>query len=297
MSLVRRKIDLTFILGQGDFGEGGFDMVKVSGLKVHASIVKAGAQSGDQGSIQVFGLRKDLLNKLSRLGRPLDQMRNNAVVVEAGDDVSGMSQVFAGDMIDAYADLDNAPDAVLNITAITGALAACKPIPPSSFPGPAAPEIIAARLAEQMGFAFVNEGVSGTVITDSYFPGTAKAQLEALAEAAHFDKCIDAGPNGGAGDNQQVLTIWPKGAKRGDGPAVGPTTGLVGYPRYADVGVAIRSLYKPGFLLGMQVQLDTDIEAARGAWNLISVVYSLQSETPRGDWFADMLATRPSSVK
>jgi hypothetical protein len=47
----------------------------------------------------------------------------------------------------------------------------------------------------------------------------------------------------------------------------------------------------------MQIQLDTDIEAARGAWNLISVVYSLQSETPRGDWFADMLATRPSSVK
>jgi hypothetical protein len=297
MTFVRRKIDLTFILGEGDFGEGGFDTVKVSGLKVHASIIKGGAPSNDQASIQVFGLRKDLMNTLSRLGRKYGDMRNNAVVIEAGDDTNGMTQVFAGDIWDSYADLDNAPEAALNITAVAGALSACKPIPPSSFPGAAAPEIIAAQLAGQMSYTFVNAGVSGTALVDSYFPGTAMDQLRSLAQAAGFDYCIDAGPNGGAGDNKQVLTIWPKGAKRGDGPAVGPTTGLVGYPRYADVGVAIRSLYKPGFLLGMQIQLDTDIEAARGAWNLISVVYSLQSETPHGDWFADMLATRPSSVK
>jgi hypothetical protein len=42
MSFVQRLLSFTFQLGQGQFGNSGFDVVTISGLRASCRIVKAG---------------------------------------------------------------------------------------------------------------------------------------------------------------------------------------------------------------------------------------------------------------
>lgn len=294
MSLVRRKIDVTIILGTGAFGEdpaGKANTVTISGSRVSASVIKAGSPSLDQATIQIFGLTKSKLNQLTRMGRGLAYVRNNTIVISAGDDVAGMSQVFSGTIINAYGDFTGAPESVLNVTATGAALGLAKPVAALSYPGGTDVAVIANQIAASMGRSFINYGVTAQLYSP-YFCGTAVDQMRSLAVAGDFYWAQD------GGQNQDSIVIWPKGKARGSlGPLISPATGLVGYPTYSDFGIGVRTLFMPGLLFGINFTLDTEIEPAKGVWNIISMVYDLESETPGGAWFIDIAASRLIDVQ
>src|SRR4051812_15780951 len=135
MTYVRRKIDVTFKLGSGSFAGSAADTVKVTGLRVKASIQKFGLDSMSHAHLQIYGLKLDVLNRLSMLGRVIAEGPRNSVQVEAGDDESGMSVVFQGTIQDAYADLNGAPDGMFVVSSFAGLQEALVPGDPTSIKG------------------------------------------------------------------------------------------------------------------------------------------------------------------
>jgi hypothetical protein len=100
----------------------------------------------------------------------------------------------------------------------------------------------------------------------------------------------------GTVDND-VLAIWPRGGTR-DGliPSIGPGTGLVGYPRFADSGfVSLTTEFLPGLRLGGLFNLETSLDPASGQYFSNTLGYELESEMPDGKWFANLTALRPGN--
>lgn len=290
MAFVTRKIDVTIILGEGDFGDQGqSDQVKLTGLRVSASINKDGLPSMDSATIRVWGLTKSLLNKLTQLGKPIQFTRTNTVIVEAGDDQSGMSQVFQGTIWTSYADFSDMPNVPLVMTCMSGAISAAKPVKPISFPNGADVSVIMQQIGASMTpvKSVQNFGVNTHLAGALYYPGTALDQMKAVAQAANCN----------ADASGSTLDIWPIDGVRGSNgsiPEMGPDSGLIGYPTYSDYGISIRSLYQPGLVRGGNFTLKTSVTQANGSWTAASLAYDLESETPDGHWFMNINAYRPT---
>lgn len=277
-SFSRRHIDLTIQIGQGSFGESGFDTVTLSGLRVIANIAKFGGAAMGQANLRVYGMPQTMMNQLSTLGMLVTQARRNIVAISAGSDDSGMSQVFQGTITDAFADYSAAPDVSFQMSAAAGLFQAIKPVAPNSFKGSADVATIMSGLASQMGFAFENNGVS-VQLSNPYFPGTARDQVVACATAANINFSTD----------DQKLAIWPKGGSRGGLiPLISPETGMVGYPAFNSLGMVVTTLYNPGITHGGQIKVQSSLTPACGMWVVNNLTHDLAAELPGGPWFTRM---------
>ncbi len=287
-AIPRRKIDVTVTLGTGDFGEGTGNVVTLSGLQVSVSLIKMGLPGLDTANVRVYGATQDFMNKTTRLGVLPNQIRNNGLTIDAGDDVSGMSQIFTGTITDAFQDFTASPETCINFAVMNNGLALLRPVQPISFPGGADIATIMSSIASTMGLGFINDGVTGTFLSNQYLSGTAAQQMKKAAVAANIN-CI---PNGGP--TGQHLEIWPMGGSRtGSSPTFTPQTNLIGYPRVSDKGVAITAIYTPDLRFGGLFNLDQSaIPGANGSWYCQGVNVELESETPQGKWFMDIEGSR-----
>lgn len=283
MTLARRHIDLKFQLGQGSFGDGGFDTVEVTGLRVSATISKTGGVSLSSLNLRAYGLDLSTMNQLSTLGKPLIYGRKNIVSVTAGDDVTGMALIFSGIMQEAWVDAQGAPDVAFLVTAYTGQLDSLRPLPPSSFPGSADAATIVSGLATQMGYGFENSGVT-VQLANPYFPGTGRQQLETVARAGDFNFFVD--------DVTNVVAIWPRdGARDGAAILVSPDTGLVGYPAHTQDGINVTTVFNPNIVYGRALKVESALIPSSGIWKPYAVTHDLESETPGGKWFTQAACT------
>ncbi len=283
-SYIRRAINLTVQLGTGTFGDSGFNTVKLTGLRVAATIKKSGMPGFNTADIRVYGVQSSIMNQISTLGAPMMRTRTNTVTVDAGDAVSGTPTAFIGTIMNAWVDFGGMPDVCLVINAQAGAIEAMKPVPPSSFPGTPDAADILSGLATQMGYIFENNGVS-VILSNPYFAGTARDQAEECAKAADIYLYFD--------DANHKMAIWPRnGSRRGAIPLISPQTGMVGYPAYTGGGIALRTLYNPAILFGGKVQLQSSITGVNGTWIVYNLSHDLSSEMPGGPWFSDLMAYR-----
>lgn len=281
MTFSRRHIDLEFRLGEGAFGDGGHNTVKVSGLRVSANISKAGGVSMTSLQLRVYGLPLSVMNQLSTLGKPLVAGRKNTITVEAGSDDTGQSVCFIGTIFQAWADLTSSPDGVFLVEAHTGLLDALRPLPPTSINGSADAATVISGLAQQMGYTFENSGVS-VQLSYPYFSGTGRDQAYACAQAANIDILIDG----------TTLAIWPKtGSRKGASVLLSKDTGLVGYPTWTANGLVLTSLFNPNITFGGNVEIKSIITPACGTWTVFKVDHDLESEVPGGKWFTRLEAT------
>ncbi len=286
MSFAKRNIDITFRLGQGEFGPSvqggageGFNTVKLpSGLRVQATISMAGGESQTMAHLQVYGVPLDIMNKLSVLGMPIVTGTLNTVEIEVSDDVNPEPQtVFIGTINQAWADLQNPPDGMFMVTASLGFLDALRPIEPSSYNGSVDVALAMQSIATQAGYLFQNNGVD-VRLSHPYLSGTARSQLQALADMANINWLLD---------DQNTVVIWPLEGSRTDVPVaqVGPDTGMIGYPTWTSGGVLIRMLYNPALRLGGKINVTSDITPANGNWTLYRVDHELETQVPNGKWF------------
>lgn len=274
MSIVHRKINVTFALGQGTFGESGFDVVTLTGLRCQVDIAKAGGISKGALHLRMWGLTLDQMMQLSKVGRLATSTQLNTVSVDVGDD-AGMSNVFQGSIYQAWPDFAALPDVAFDVQAAAGWFEAIKPVPPTSYKGPVDVAVIMSDLAQQMNLGFENNGVSA-ILTNPYLPGTAWDQVTAAAQAADINFTIDSG----------VLAIWPRAGKRqAVPPVISPDTGLIGYPQFNATGITLRTLFNPAIRQGATVQVQSELKPACGEWRVNTIAYNLSSEQPNGPWF------------
>ncbi len=282
MTFVKRKIDVTISLGTGQFGDIEGPEVTLSGLRANASIVAYNGDAQGQMQLRLYGLPLHMINQLTTIGPIMQERRNNRILVAAGDEGGAMSTVYQGTIDSAFGEFQGAPDVVFNITALAAAIQAVKPVGASSYRGSADVATIMQTLAETMGFAFENNGVS-VQLSNPYFPGTALEQVKSCARAGNIYYTIDRG----------TLAIWPKTAARvGDPVEVSPETGMVGYPGFSGNGLVLTTLFNPNLALGGQVNVTSSLPVACGVWNIFSIVHELESETPGGSWFSQISCYR-----
>lgn len=282
-SFTAKRIDVTFRLGTGAFGDEGANTVKLTGHRVACMVLKAGGHSMGEAQLRIWGMTLDQMNKLSTLGMVAVALRNNQVQIEAGDAETGMGVVFTGTITNAWADFQGMPDVAFHVVAASGMYQAMKPIPPTSYTGGADVAVIMAGLAAQMNLAFENGGVRA-FLSNPYFPGTAREQAQKVADAAGINWVIDVGK----------LAIWPRNGSRGGAiPKITPATGLIGYPSFTSTGVGLTALFNPSVGFGGRIAVESSLKPASGEWVVTKLVYNLASEMPNGDWLMFIEANQP----
>ena len=289
MSYAIRRIRLTFNLGTGNFGESGSSQVVLQGLRVQCHITKTGNVAMGEAQIRVHGLTQEHLNQLTSIYQAPQLLRKNTVTVEAGTDyINNMAVVFTGGITVAQADIANQPDSVLNVIAQAGLIYKVKPLSQTSasasYPKSATIDSILKPLATLMGLDYYNAGVQFSLNTQ-YLHGSILDQVQQVIQAAGCKW------NNG---NNNVLAIAPNNSSiqkyfGGKAPVITPDTGMIGYPAYSSLGIMVRTLFNPNINLMGEVQVVSSLPQADYIWIVYGLSYNLESETPNGQWYTEVL--------
>ncbi|HEY0120661.1 MAG TPA: hypothetical protein VGC14_02680 [Rhizobium sp.] len=275
MSFTEKKITVQFNLANGSFGDGKNNTATVTGLRISANINATGGASNSNMQLAVYGLPLSLMNQLSTVGTQYNSLYKNSISVEAGDDESGMTLVFGGSIFSAFVDAQSMPQVAFRVQAAPGPFQAVKPVAALSIRGSADAAGMMGNLAKQMGFAFENNGVQ-VKLANPYFGGSAWTQAMAIARHGNFDLIYE--PN--------TMVISPRGQPRqGDAIVISPDTGMVGYPMFSENKVIVRCLFNPAVKQLSLVEVQSDLTPANGKWQVLSIIYDLESQTPNGKWF------------
>jgi hypothetical protein len=285
----QRALDISLTLGEGQFGQSGSNTIKMSGLRVIATVQKSGLPSFDRAEIRVYGVQPAVMNAASVQNVPLTQFRpNNDVLLEAGTIGGSMQTVFQGPIGFGWQVLDGA-ESFFQIVAWSGARGAAMtpPAQPLSVQGSTNVAQVMASLAKSAGFNFQNDGVDVT-LASTYFPGTLTDQIFNLARAADINAYID------SSTSPNTLVIWPKLMTRsGNAPLLSPETGLIGYPKFYDQGAQFRCLFNPNIRLGAPIQVQSSLPPASGQWMVIGpLTHNISAQQPNGPWFTDLSCAR-----
>ena len=311
-SYTRKALQVKITLGQGQFGDSGYNTVTLSGLRIVANVIKGGFPALDTATIRIYGVDPSIMNAVSTMGVALPLYRvNNTVTLLAGDYGGAMSVVYTGYMGYCWQDFSEAPETSLVITGIFNGWQMVKSVAPTSIPGTADVATIMSGLAVQMGMKFENNGVSQT-ISNQYLRGSYGEQAQELARAANINMCFDSSIINGAleGAPGGTLAIWPRlGTRQKIVPLINAANGMIGYPQYQSSGMSFRCLFNPNIILGGQIQMQSILGGSitstgslnsnatsggpNGFWYVVSpLVHDLSCEMPGGPWFTSASCVR-----
>lgn len=271
----KKQLRFVITLGTGKFGSSNNDTVTLQGFRAIADIDKAGGMMMGTLKAKIYGVKQADMNSITTLQwKPQTWIPNTVEVFTI--DGTAETLIFAGNIVNAWADYQGMPDVFLHIQAQAAFFNALKAIPPRSFKGPIDTPSVMAQIAADLGYTFENNGVT-TQLTDLYLPNTGLEQAKDLARAAGCDLYLD----------DKVLAITPPNVPRKALiPVISPTSGLIGYPTFDGVGVNFQALFNPGVTFGGSIKLETDVQQAAGEWIVTSVAHRLESEKPGGAWYS-----------
>lgn len=313
-SFTQKLIELDFRLASAPgvsqpptFSESGGDSVTVSGARVSARVQNSGSPAGARAQIDVWGLTPSLMNQLSTLGLAFNIVPRNAVTIRAGDRNTGLSAVFTGTILSAYADYGGMPNVPLHVEAVAGLIDGVASATPSSFPQSTTAQDVLAGLARQMGIGFENNGVSRALPAGRYYSGNYREQIRQVARDAR----VNAEQVIGAG-GQLVLAIWPLGGNRGTTniPIISKDTSMIRAPSFTAQGVTVQCRFDPAIAFGGLVQIRSSVlQGVTGAqrtanplfqapqdsiWAVNKLDLALDSLVPKGEWSETIWAFNPN---
>lgn len=308
MALVERLVEIAVKLSPQSktnqpktFVESGTDTVTLSKFRASTRVQNSGAAAGATASVQVWGMSRSLMNQLSTLGMVFNLVERNTLTILAGDRETGMSTVFVGTIMAAYADYGSQPNVPFLFQCNAGLIDAVAPAPASSFTGATDVATIMAGLARAMNLSFENNGVTAQ-LRSPYFSGNLKTQMQACAQHAGINAEIIG----------TTLAIWPKGGNRDTQiiPVIAPPPigTMIGYPSFTQNGIMLNNLFTPKVSFGglVEVQssvLDSATESrsadaktllpANGQWSVYKLDHFLDTNMPGGQWMSAIHAFNP----
>jgi hypothetical protein len=281
MSFVERLVTVTFSMSGTGASSEASNLV-ISGHRVIARISVAGAQV-NEAHVNIFGMSLAHMNALTFVpGFPLS-IGNNQIKIEAGDATNGMSVVYTGTIIQAWPDMQAAPEVSFRVDCNGGSWPAVNPVEPSSFTGATKVSDAHVVVSKKMGATPENNGVTA-VLDSPYLWGPAFSQMQQLAKSARVSWILENG----------VCAMWPQGGSRqvSSGiPVISKETGMVGYPMATPGALIVRSLFSRAIPFGSNVMIKSDITQANGSWHIQRADLELDALMPHGSWFAILYCT------
>ncbi|MBE0135308.1 baseplate hub protein [Klebsiella michiganensis] len=283
MSYKERELTVSFTLANGTFDGGIGNTLIVKGFKCEAAISAFGGATGTMMELSLWGLSLENMAKLTTNAQKIIAAEQNAIVVYAGD-----TRVFSGSITSARINLNQMPDAPIEITAAAAGRERLIPCEPTSIRGDADVADMIRALAFKVGLKFINVDVKSTERNPVY-KGNAIKQIIEIAAAHKITVNIDFG----------TVTIYT-GKKPSDSvvPYVSPSTGLIGYPIFYDMGINFRCIYSPSLKLNTKIILETDLPHASGEWIIqAGTTHYLSCKIPGGLWETFVVAAPGYLVK
>jgi hypothetical protein len=283
MAFVRRKIQLLIKIGKNYDSKNNptaYDTLTLDGLRVRANITRAGGSSASQAEVRLFGMKMSEMAQIAGLNVATTAAKENVLIINAGDDGGALNTTFIGGILLTQIDMQNAPDVSLVLLGQEGLWQSISYAEPLSYPNSAKVSEIMKTLADRMGLIFENsipEGdPSDSVLSTPYFSGNYRWMVDQCANAGRINYAFDAG----------VLAIWPRdGYRKGTVPLISSTTGMVGYPSYSNIGIAVKTQYNPLLKNASRVRVESALPVANGEWRIFNLAHELESESPNGAWF------------
>lgn len=242
-----------------------------SGFYMEAIIEKGGDPSKNTAEVILWGIGLDRIEQFTTLQfLPLTVANYNKIKIYVDDGI-----VFAGDIIRAFGDFTQQPNIALRLSCITGAFGSLDNKPPLNIKGSASIESLFKQLANNMGFNFINYGVTGT-IDNVNLVGSSYTKVQQLAKKTSVNIQID--------DN--VLSIFSNNfAGKPTLLNLSSGNGLLGYPTFSDRGINFYCEYNPLITLQAIVNVTSIVPKATGKWRVFSIKHTLQAMAD-GDFYS-----------
>lgn len=281
-----RRLRIVLTLSRGTFASGQNALV-IDNLAMKARIQKVPFPDSGKASIEIVGMKQSDMEALTTLAmRPLFHRARNYLNIYAGDDESGLTEVFAGNITRAYADFNSAPNVAFKAEAQVGFWGRISAAGPTSIHGVQSVASFVKGQVEQVGFVFENQGVTSS-LKNCVFNGSPINQAYQAAHAVGAELILD--------DRRAVL--MPSGsAVRGNAVLIRPDSGMLSYPVINHNGIDVKTIFNPAYRYAGLVQLDTNglIPKADGSWRIIKLSHSLTANDPKsGAWESSMTLFYP----
>jgi hypothetical protein len=304
MAFVQRLISASFQLTPGgrvqQFAESGTNTATIQaassvgqgGLRISAKCLKMATPGLGMLEMSIYGLSLSLMNQLATLGMRYQLVAGNTVTLKAGDASAPLATVFTGTVLQAWADFSRQPDVGFHVSAQAMGDQSVIAIPPTSVKGTAdAAQIIQGIVAQMPGYTFENNGVSAK-LSNPYFYGSPRSQIQACAAAAGCDWTVD----------NNVVILVPKGkARSGTAPIIAPPPAgqMIGYPTFTEFGLKLQTVFDPTLRMMGDVQVQSSIlqnnaaapnpsnaamAPSGGLWRIYGIDHDVDTLVPRGKW-------------
>ncbi len=279
MAFVERQLQFTFS------GEH-VGTISVAGLRAIASIQAAEGRLGVRADVRIWGLSLDQMNTYSsRLASGVG-VNEFSLVIEAGDIGGPLHKVIEGGIWRSFVDLGGAPESAFNVNVSDTLRRSALPMASQSHRGAQPAEMLIQSICNIAGFTLTNNGAHA-MLTNHTTYGSAIDQIEDIARAARFRLYIDG----------THVYIWPHGGHRDDIVIdVGPSNGMVGYPRWWEGGILVTTLFNTDIQIGRQLNVTSSIPKAAGLWDIVNVHHELMTMERNAPWFTTAALSPPGST-
>jgi hypothetical protein len=251
--------------------------LSVKDHRISCKIMKDGAEGFGTMEMAIYGLPKSTMNTMTTLSWYQNYTTNNTIDVQAGDDETGLSQVYHGTIQMAWIDAQSMPKVCFRIQAMTGADDKNKQAEPTSVKGSAKATDLLGQIAGKLGLTPLFAGIEGMVLKNVYVARSAVEQFTEIARSIGAQHFID--------DKSMVVTA-PKSVRPDDtSPTISPTTGMVGYPGFNQNGIVVKTYFNPSIKVGGTITVQSELTPANGKWTVNNLVHELECEVPQGLWF------------
>ncbi|MFT9018487.1 hypothetical protein [Acetobacter malorum] len=305
-TLQNRAVDVTFRLLSQAFGPNGEDTVTLSGLRVHAEVTQARFPTAESATVRIEGMTPDVMNRLSMAAPDPTRQSASELILTTQDGAGGRALVFQGGVTLAYVDYTTAPNVAFVAQAFSTVLPNAMTATPTGYRGAVSAAQVLGTIASKAGLTLHTQGVS-SMLHDPYFHGSPGQQLSQCLETVPLCAGLGRGQLSVWPATSTALQLTPLGTTRQTLPSsttqalsLSAETGLIGYPAWSAGGLALRMVFNPLVSFNSLIALHSRYQPAGwgqqngpvpvGLWRVTQVRHTLQTETPHGAWFTDIVA-------
>ena len=277
MTYQRRDLEIEFTLSEGSFDQANGNILTLKNMKCELSISAYGGNTGTTLEMSLWGLSLDYMAKLTVKTQKYILQKQNLIKLKANGET-----IFIGTIAASRINLNQMPDAPIEIMANAIGYERTIPCPPTSVQGVTDVASLVQAIANKVGLGFVNVDVDLKAFNPHY-DKDAINQIQTIAHDYGFSADTDVG----------VVSIYTgKNPIDGVTPFISPSNGLIGYPIFYDIGINFRCMFSSAIKVGRKVKLETSLPNGSGEYKINpGTTHYLSSMVEGGPWETMVVAS------
>lgn len=281
------EIDLTLTQVGATFGPGQGNTKHIQGLACDVNVEKVGLPSKNTATVDIFNLKQSDIEKITTTSPRRLDVKRNIITIRAYERGGFPGEVFQGEIFLAYGTYDS-PDLGVHIEAITGIYPALEISRPFTHEGEIDGIEIIKKYTNEIGYTFENPiPLPKMFVRDPVLNGSPIDKIEEIGRILGIQVIID----------DMAVKVLPWGeALKGKAIKVNSKTGMIGYPAFNSNGIQVYHEYRPHFIQGCMIDVESIVPKASGLWKVIKMSHQLQSFGAGPNWRTFMEAIYPESA-